>query len=152
MKQLTIDEFRLAVGQELGTSDWTMIDQDQINRFADATGDFQWIHVDAERAADGPFGRTIAHGFLTVSLLPLMLSEIYRVTGLSMTINYGLDKLRFPASVPAGSRVRTSAQLLSLDEVRGSLQSVVRATVELEHSPKPACVADIVARLIPALP
>ena len=148
-RSFTIEAFARAVGTELGVSPWRHIDQDAIDRFADATGDHQWIHVDSDRAASGPFGTTIAHGFFTVSLLPLTLGEIYHVEGLAMTVNYGLNRLRFPSPVTAGSRIRTRAALLSLDEAgEGALQSVVRATVEIDGAPKPACVADVVARLM----
>ncbi|WP_439280406.1 MaoC family dehydratase [Microbacterium sp. A93] len=150
MQEFTIDQFRDHVGHELGTSEWITVDQQSIDKFADATGDFQWIHIDPTRAAEGPFGTTIAHGFLTLALLPQMLGGLYRVTGLAMTINYGLNRVRFPAAVAAGSRVRTVAHLLRVDVVGDRSQSVVRCTIELEGSTKPACVAELVGLLLHA--
>jgi acyl dehydratase len=136
------------VGRTLGTSGWFTVDQDRIDDFARVTGDHAWIHVDRERAATGPFGGTIAHGYLTLSLLPMLLSEAVQVTGVGLRINYGLNRLRFPAPVPAGSRVRVVAWLASFGEAGGMLEQVTRATVELEGSEKPACVADVVVRMI----
>jgi acyl dehydratase len=143
-----VAELAEAVGQPLGTSEWHTVAQEQVQLFADATGDHQWIHLDAEKAAAGPFGGTIAHGFLTLSLLPLFLPEIYRVDGLKMGINYGLNKVRFPQPVRVGSRVRGSAELVELTDVPGGKQAVVRWTVEIEGEDKPACVAEMVSRLI----
>ncbi|WP_308207790.1 MaoC family dehydratase [Actinomadura madurae] len=110
-----VDEYEKAVGTHLGHSEWHTITQEQVNLFADATGDHQWIHLDTERAAQGPFGTTIAHGYLTLSLIPMLLAQIYRVEGLRMGVNYGANKVRFPAPVPVGSRVRAGAELLSLE-------------------------------------
>src|SRR3954469_5048232 len=118
-----IDELKKAVGDELGTSDWLEITQERVNTFADATGDHQWIHVDPERAKDGPFGGTIAHGYLTMSLGPVLLPQVVTVTGFSMALNYGLDKLRFPSPVPVGSKLRLSAKLLAVDDVKGGVQT-----------------------------
>src|SRR5205814_2421081 len=115
----TADELKAAVGTPLGTSDWVEIDQARIDLFADATGDHQWIHVDPERAKDGPFGGTIAHGYLTMSLGPVLLPQVVTVTGFSMALNYGLNKLRFPAPVPVGSKVRLSGDLLDVEDVTG---------------------------------
>jgi acyl dehydratase len=143
-----ISEFAGAVGEHLGESDWHTIGQDRVQLFADATGDHQWIHLDAEKAAQGPFGATIAHGFLTLSLIPMFGPEIYRVDGLKMGINYGLNKVRFPQPVKVGSRVRGSADLAEVTDVPGGKQAVVRWTVEIEGEDKPACVAEMVARLI----
>lgn len=141
------DDLRSATGEQLGVSDWMTVEQDRIDTFADATGDHQWIHVDTEKAAAGPFGATIAHGFLTLSLLPCLMAQIYRVDGAKMGINYGLNKMRFPAPVPVGSKVRASAELAEVDEVQGGLQLVVRATLEIEGSDKPGCVAEWVTRV-----
>ncbi|ATY11290.1 MaoC family dehydratase [Amycolatopsis sp. AA4] len=143
-----VAELAEAVGGTLGTSEWHTVSQEQVQLFADATGDHQWIHLDAEKAAAGPFGTTIAHGFLTLSLIPAFLPEIYRVEGLKMGINYGLNKVRFPQPVKVGSRVRGTADLVELTDVPGGKQAVVRWTVEIEGEDKPACVAEMVSRLI----
>jgi acyl dehydratase len=137
-----------AAGQELGTSDWVEITQEQINQFADATGDHQWIHVDVERAKQGPFGTPIAHGYLTMSLASMFLPQIAVVHGITMGLNYGVDRVRFPAPVPVGSRVRGRGQLLSASEVPGGVQVVTRVTIELEGSEKPAAVVDTVSRYL----
>jgi acyl dehydratase len=134
------------VGKHLGPSEWRVIDQEQINRFADATGDHQWIHLDAERAKSGPFGTTIAHGYLTLSLTPIFISQVLRVEGASMVVNYGLNRVRFPSPVPSGSRVRFGAELSAVEEVKGGVQVILAGTFELEGSDKPACVAEIVFR------
>ncbi len=137
-----------AVGTELGVTGWLTVDQERINRFADATGDHQWIHVDVEAAADGPFGTTIGHGYLTMALCAPFLGELLTVEGISMGINYGVDRARFIAPVPAGARVRGSGQVLSATEIPGGAQVVVRLTIELEGSPKPAAVVDTVSRYL----
>jgi acyl dehydratase len=140
-----------AVGKPLGASDWLEIRQERIDGFADATGDHQWIHVDPERAKGGPFGRTIAHGYLTLSLVNCFLPEIVEVRGISMGVNYGCDKVRFPAPVPVGSRVRGVGQLVAAEEVKGgAVQATVRVTVEIEGSERPACVVDTISRFVPA--
>ena len=144
-----LEELEQAVGTHLGFSDWTEVTQEQVQLFADATGDHQWIHLDQERAAAGPFGRTIAHGYLTLALVPLLGSQVYRVDGLSMGINYGSDKVRFPAVVPVGSRVRGGVELLSLKPVSMGSQLATRVTVEVEGSDKPACVAETLACSVP---
>ncbi|ADU49695.1 MaoC family dehydratase [Intrasporangium calvum] len=144
-----LEELAAAVGEQLGQSDWHEITQQQVDLFADATGDHQWIHVDPERAKGGPFGRTIAHGYLTLSLLPVLAAEIYRVDGVQLGLNYGANKVRFPAPVPVGSRVRGSAQLLELTPIAVGTQAVVRMTVEIEGGAKPACVADVVWVYVP---
>ena len=144
-----IEELEQAVGTHLGYSDWHTITQEQIDLFAEATGDHQWIHVDAERAAQGPFGATIAHGYLTVSLVPMLVWQIYKVEGLTMGVNYGANKLRFPAPVPVGSRVRAGVELLSLTPGASGYQSVARVTIEREGGDKPACVVDTVSVLVP---
>jgi acyl dehydratase len=136
-----------AVGQHLGHSDWFEIDQKRVDLFADATGDHQWIHVDPERAAQGPFKGTIAHGFLTLSLVPVLIASVYRVHGVRMGVNYGLNKVRFPAPVRVGSRVRAGVELAEVTQVEGGVQVVARVTVEAEGAPKPCCVAETVVRL-----
>lgn len=140
------DELREKVGAELGVSDWHRVTQEQVNTFAEATGDDQWIHVDVDRATAGPFGGTIAHGFLTLSLCPVVLAEVLDVRGLSMGLNYGLNRVRFPAPVPVGTRVRASVRLVSAEEVAGGIQAVFGLTFEAEGSTKPVCVADWVVR------
>jgi acyl dehydratase len=144
-------ELKAAVGRPLGKSEWLEITQDRIDRFAEATGDHQWIHVDPARAAQGPFGRTIAHGYLTQSLVNFFLPQIVVVKGISMGINYGADRLRFPAPVPVGSRVRGSAELIEAEEQKdGSVQAKIRVTVEIEGSERPGCVIDTISRYYPA--
>jgi len=136
-----------ALGTEVGPTDWFTIDQSRINGFADVTEDHQWIHIDNERAAAGPFGKTIAHGFLTLSLLSHLVSELRRIEGARMGINYGLNKVRFPAPVPVDSRIRARATMVSAEPTGdGAVQVVTRVTVEVEGNPKPACVADLVSR------
>lgn len=142
-------ELASAVGRPLGKSDWLEISQERINLFADATGDHQWIHVDPERAATGPFGACIAHGYLTLSLVNMFLPQIIDVQGTSMGVNYGCDKVRFPAAVPVGSRVRGSGELISVEDIKGAVQAVVRVTVEIEGSDRPACVVDTISRYFP---
>ena len=137
-----------AVGQELGVSDWHTGTQEQINLFADATGDHQWIHVDVEKAKAGPFGTPIAHGYLTMSLASLFLPQIVLVHGLSMGLNYGVDKVRFPSPVPVGSRLRGKGSMISAIEVTGGVQAVIRVTIEREGSEKPCAVVDTVSRYL----
>ncbi len=144
----SLDELREAAGAELGVSGWQEVTQQQIGTFADATGDHQWIHVDAARAAAGPFGSTIAHGFLTLALTPMLLHEIYEVRGVAMAINYGANRVRFPAPLPSGSRVRARARLESVEDVAGGVQVVTHVEVECEGSGKPCCVADLVSRFL----
>jgi len=138
------------IGKELGTSDWITIDQAMIDRFAEATGDFQWIHVDRERAKTSPFGGTIAHGFLTLSLLARLSQETYRVDGLAARLNYGCNKVRFTNPVPSGQRIRARFKALALEEVKQGARLTTEATVELEGAAKPACIAEQIALLIPA--
>ena len=133
------------VGERFGPSTWVEIAQDRINGFADATDDHQWIHVDPERAAAGPFGTTIAHGYLTLSLVPLMSEEVVPRTG-GMGINYGLNRVRFPAPVPSGSKVRGTFRVDSVEEIEGGTQTVLTATIEREGGEKPVCVAEVVVR------
>ena len=134
------------VGQEIALSDWITVDQHRINLFADATGDHQWIHFDAERVAKGPFGTTIAHGFLTLSLLPEMSAAAMEVRDTRMGVNYGLNKVRFPAPVPSGSRLRGRFKLLAYEPLEGGAQLTVEVTMEREGSDKPVCVAESLAR------
>ncbi|WP_330280223.1 MaoC family dehydratase [Streptomyces sp. NBC_00569] len=142
----TVDELRAAVGEQLGFSDWVEIEQKRIDQFADATGDHQWIHVDPERAKDGPFGTTIAHGYLTLSLLPLFGPQLIKVDGMKMGVNYGTNKVRFPAPVPVGSRLRATAKITGVDDVPGGVQVSVAFTVERDGGDKPVCVAESVSR------
>jgi acyl dehydratase len=146
----SIDDAIEAIGQELGVSDWTGIDQKRINAFADATGDHQWIHVDPNRArAESPYGAPIAHGFLTLSLIPGLSKANYRVENAKMGINYGLNRVRFLAPVPVGSRIRLRSELIDANKVNdNTVDLVVRQTVELEGSEKPAAVAEIIARML----
>jgi acyl dehydratase len=143
-----IDQLAAAVGADLGTSDWFEIDQDRVDLFADATDDHQWIHVDHERAAQGPFGGTIAHGYLTVSLIPALSKTIFSVETDGPRLNYGLNKVRFPNPVKVGSRVRAQATLAELVDVAAGKQLVVRYTIEIEGEDKPACVAETVVLLL----
>ena len=141
------DDLHARVGQHLGYSDWLEITQDRVNTFADATGDHQWIHVDVARAASGPFGGTIAHGFLTLALAPGLLKDVWVMEGAKMGVNYGLNKVRFPSPVPVGSKVRAGAALKEVTDVGGGgMQLVLEATFEVQGSDKPACVAELVFR------
>lgn len=140
--------FAEAEGDVLGTSDWLVIEQSRIDQFADATGDHQWIHVDPDRAADGPFGATIAHGFLTLSLLPPLLNQLYRVDNVTMAVNYGLEKVRFVAPVRVDSRIRLSAKVLSVKALEGAVQATFESTFEVEGSEKPAAVVQSVVRYV----
>jgi acyl dehydratase len=142
----TLVEMQALVGQELGSSDWLTIEQGRIDQFAHATGDQQWIHTDPARAASGPFGATVAHGFLTLSLLPVLSEAAFAVDDVRMGVNYGLNRVRFAAPVRVGSRVRGHFKLLSYEALEGGAQMTVQATIELEGSSKPACVAETVAR------
>ena len=139
-------DLQARVGEEVGVSEWITVDQQRINLFADATGDHQWIHIDAERAAKGPFGTTIAHGFLTLSLLPEMSASAFEVLDTRMGVNYGLDRVRFPAPVPSGSRLRGRFKLLKFEPLEGGAQLTVEVTMEREGSAKPVCVAESLAR------
>ncbi|WP_434588222.1 MaoC family dehydratase [Streptomyces sp. A5-4] len=140
------EELRAGVGEQLGHSAWLEVDQKRIDLFADATGDHQWIHVDPEKAAAGPFGATIAHGYLTLSLLPALVPQIMRVEGMKMGINYGTNKVRFPSPVPVGSRLRATAVLREVTDAGGGVQVTAVVTVEREGAEKPACVAESVSR------
>lgn len=142
------EDVRAAEGEKLGSSEWTTITQEQIDQFADATHDHQWIHVDAERAAQGPFGTTIAHGFLTLSLVSALNSQTYRFENLRMGINYGTNKVRFPNPVPVGSRVRSHTELTGVADTGDGLQLTVSTTIEIEGAEKPACVAEVLTRVM----
>jgi acyl dehydratase len=145
----SLDEVRAAVGTTLGTTDWFEVTQERVNRFADATGDHQWIHVDVERAEkDSPFGGPIAHGYLTLSLTNLVLPEVLEVRGVSMGLNYGTGKVRFPAPVPVGGRVRGTAELTACDDIPGGIQTTIVITMEVEGGAKPACVVESLSRWI----
>ncbi|CAM3543037.1 MaoC family dehydratase [Tsukamurella ocularis] len=132
------------VGQPLGTTEWLTIDQERVNLFADATGDHQWIHVDPEKAAAGPYGRTIAHGYLTLSLAPLLIAEALVVENVQAAVNYGLNKVRFPAPVPVGSRVRAAVELAGAQEKPAGIEAVIRLTYEVDGADRPACIAETV--------
>jgi acyl dehydratase len=141
-----IDGLKEKVGAHLGYSEWHEVTQEQVNLFADATGDHQWIHVDVERAKAGPFGGPIAHGYLTLSLAPTLLDEVIKVKGITMGVNYGLNKLRFPSPVPVGSKVRVGATLASVEDVAGGAQGTMDLVFEVEGNEKPVCVAQVVFR------
>ena len=141
-------EVRAAVGQHLGYSDWIEITQERVNTFADATGDHQWIHIDVERAkAESPFGGPIAHGYLTLSLIIPMYSEVFVISDAKMGVNYGLNKVRFPAPVPVGAKVRLTATLKDVEEVAGGLQVTIAGVIEAEGGTKPVCIAEPVFRV-----
>ena len=140
-----IEGIKAMAGKEWGTSDWLEVTQERINQFAEATNDHQWIHVDPEKARQGPFGTTIAHGYLTLSLIPGLSGDL-RFEGIRMGINYGLNKVRFPAPVKVGSRIRAVTRNLSVDDVEGGVQVVNQVTIEVEGQDKPGCVAETVAR------
>ncbi len=139
-------DLAVLVGEELGVGEWVEIDQARIQQFADATGDQQWIHTDPARAAAGPFKTTIAHGFLTLSLIPKFYGEAYKVADVKMGVNYGLNKVRFPAPVPVGSKLRGRFRLLTLEPLAGGAQLSVEVTIEREGSDKPVCVAESLTR------
>jgi acyl dehydratase len=141
-----IDGLKAKVGDHLGYSDWTEVTQAQVNQFADATGDHQWIHVDPERAKSGPFGGPIAHGYLTLSLAPMLLNSVLRVDGIAMGVNYGLNKLRFPSPVPVGSKLRVGATLAEVEDIAGGAQVTLDLVFEVEGKDKPSCVAQAVFR------
>jgi acyl dehydratase len=144
-----VDELRAAVGEHLGHSDWHLVTQRQVDLFAEATGDHQWIHVDPARAAAGPFGGTIAHGFLTLSLIPMLTWQVYRVDGLSMGVNYGSDRVRFPAPVPVGSRIRAGVTLTGVHEAKRGFQVTSDVQIDREAGGPPACVVAAISLLVP---
>ena len=148
MKIITgLDELKRAEGETLGTSDWHEVTQEAIDAFADITGDHQWIHVDRERAASTPFGGTIAHGYYTLSLAPMLTEQVMALDGFAFAVNYGLNRVRFPAPLPIGSRVRLTAKLMSLEEIPGGAQITLELTFEREDGDKPVCVAETLARV-----
>jgi acyl dehydratase len=140
------DELAASAGRELGTTEWITVEQSRIDAFAEATGDRQWIHVDVEQARRGPFGATIAHGYLVLSLVSLFLPQLLDVRGAAMGLNYGCDRVRFPSAVRAGSRIRGRGEIVSAEPVAGGVQVKIRVTVEVEGSDKPGCVADTLSR------
>jgi len=146
LRTLKLDELRNHVGQSLGVGPWHEVTQEQVGLFADATGDHQWIHLDAERAKSGPFGGTIAHGFLTLSLAPVLVQEVVEVADASIVINYGLNKVRFPAPMPVGGRVRADVSCVAVDDVPGGQQATYAVTFEREGGTKPVCVAELLLR------
>lgn len=142
-----LDDLESRVGSHLGYSEWHNVSQEQVNTFADATGDHQWIHIDVERAKAGPFGGPIAHGYLTLSLAPMLMAEIMTVNGVAMGVNYGADKIRFMSPVPVGSNVRAGAEVVSVDRFDGGAQYKIKMTFEVEGTEKPACVAEVIYRV-----
>ena len=149
MTTTTMSELPSLVGRELGTSDWFEVTQEHVNQFAEATGDHQWIHVDVERAAAGPFGTTIAHGFLTLSLIPQFNTQVFALETPGAKLNYGLNKVRFPAPVPVGSRLRDRITLLAVKDMAGGKQITLQHTLEMEGADKPACIAEMLVLLLP---
>jgi acyl dehydratase len=150
MKTVSFQELPKLAGQDMGTSDWVLIDQDRINKFADATGDHQWIHVDVERAkAQMPGGKTIAHGYLTLSLIPMLGAQIMSITGVSRGINYGSNKVRFTNMVPVGSRVRARQKLIAAEPKGPGLQLTNEITIEIEGQERPACIAETISLVYP---
>ena len=144
----TFEEIESAVGEEIGVSDWVEIDQERVNAFADATGDHQWIHVDVEKAKEGPFGGTIAHGYLTLSLVPWLGSQVFALDTPGAKLNYGVNKVRFPTPVPVGSRIRARIAVNGVADVPAGKQLTLGYTVEIEGSEKPGCVAETVVLLL----
>lgn len=142
----SIEELTSLVGSHLGYSEYRTVTQEQVNLFAEATGDHQWIHTDPERAKAGPFGQTIAHGYLTLSLIPVLLGGVMKVDGVTMGVNYGTNKVRFTSPVPVGSEIRAGAQLASVEPIAGGVQVALDVTVEVKNAPKPSCVAQVVFR------
>ncbi len=141
------DSILAAIGKTLGESQWLAITQERVNQFADATDDHQWIHVDVEKSKQGPFGAPIAHGYLTLSLCSHFLPQVVQVSGVKMGVNYGTEKVRFPSPVKVGSRIRGRGELVAAERTKdGAVQATIRVTVEIEHGPKPACVADTISR------
>jgi acyl dehydratase len=146
MKTVSFEDLPKSAGQDMGVSDWVLIDQDRINKFADATGDHQWIHVDVERAKkEMPGGKTIAHGYLTLSLIPMLAAQIMSISGVSRGINYGSNKVRFTNMVPVGSRVRAKQKLLAAEPKAGGLQLTNEMTIEIEGQDRPACIAETIS-------
>ena len=146
MEAVTFEELPKLAGKEIGVSDWLEITQDRVNQFADATGDHQWIHVDPEKAAEGPFGAPIAHGYLTLSLFIPLFTELLDVQGVTTKVNYGLNKVRFPSPVKVGSKIRLVGRLADVEDVAGGVQITVDGTIEIEGAPKPAAVLQSLSR------
>ena len=144
-----LDELAALTGEELGTSDWLQIDQDRVNAFAEATGDHQWIHVDVERATSGPFGGTIAHGYLTLSLIPFLGAQVFALETPGAKLNYGVNKVRFPSPLPVGSRIRAHVKVVDVADVPAGKQVTFGWAIEIEGGTKPACVAETVVLLLP---
>ncbi len=144
----SLDDLSAAVGEEMGPTDWLTIKQDRVDRFADATGDHQWIHVDRDRANKSQFGGTIAHGYLTLALIPMFASQLFRLDTMGAKLNYGVNKVRFPAPVPVGASVRARATIAEVSDVPAGKQMVTRYVIEIEDEDKPACVAETVVLLI----
>jgi acyl dehydratase len=142
----SLDVFHELIGKQIGYSEWQTITQEQVNQFAEATGDFQWIHVDLERANEGPFGGPIAHGYLTLSLAPVLLNKVLVVLGMTFGVNYGANKVRFPSPVPVGAELRMGVTVESVEDVQGGVQVVFDLVFEIKDAPKPACVAQVVYR------
>jgi len=142
-----VEELKSLVGSQIGVSDWLTVDQNRIDQFAAVTGDDQWIHVDPKRAAAGMFGTTVAHGFLTLSLLPFFIRSSHKINGARMSVNYGLNRVRFPAPVPVNSRLRAHFKLLSFEPIEGGVQLITEVSIEREGQSKPVCVAESVGRL-----
>jgi acyl dehydratase len=143
-----VDELVAAAGSQLGPTDWLSVEQERINQFADATDDHQWIHVDPERAADGPFGGTIAHGLLTLSLLPHFMHDLYRVDNAAMAINYGFNKVRFITPVPVGAKLRAHSEITEVQTLDSAVQATLRTTIEVEGAQKPAAVIESIVRYV----
>jgi acyl dehydratase len=144
-----LDLLAASVGEDLGASDWLTIEQERVDQFAEATGDHQWIHVDVERAKSGPFGGTIAHGYLTLSLIPMLGTQIFSLETPGAKLNYGVNKVRFPSPVPVGSRIRAHARVVDVADVPAGKQVTFGWTIEIENSPKPGCIAETVVLLLP---
>ena len=145
---IDLTEFAAAQGSQLGPTDWLEISQDRVNLFADATDDHQWIHIDPAKAADGPFGKTIAHGLLTLSLLPHFSHQLYRVDGVALAVNYGYNKVRFITPVPVGAKIRARGEITAINQLDGAVQATTTITVEIQGSEKPAAVAESIVRFI----
>jgi len=150
VREVKFEDVPSLVGEELGVSDWHLVTQEDVNAFADVTRDHQWIHLDAERAkTESPYGTTVAHGYLTLSLTPFLASQIMKVTGIRMGVNYGLNRVRFPAPVIVGKRVRARTTLKNMSEVKDGIQLETTVTIEIEGGEKPVCVAETVSRVYP---
>lgn len=148
-RESVLEDLQSQIGEETHVSDWVVVDQERIDQFAEATGDHQWIHVDVERAKTGPFGATIAHGYLTLSLVSQFMPQIFEVRGFEFAVNYGTNKVRFPNAVKVGARIRGGAEVVSVEESKGGILSVVRVTVEIEGEDRPGCIAETVSLYFP---